>query len=240
MRSCIDLSLLARSVDSRWKGKYTNPIGLANLVATYEFLALGKGKITRSDWEARLSFNQQECEYDKKYKAVVCGNGFLVDAANDGHSGYTIYCRLIEMASTMVDPPAASCYSFNVRGGLLFDLLGGMWIPKNPNYDPGPPPPPRPPKEKGDSEGQQVSKQHRQNARGWRRYQVDDWKPLDRFDGVDSGPSSGQTSGVRKSKGRGGGYMGHGPFRQPQHGRGRGIGMVNKCVRRILCALKIL
>lgn len=63
MKNCIDLSLLARSVDSRWKGKYTNPIGLANLVATYEFLALGKGKISRSNWEAQLSFNQQECEW---------------------------------------------------------------------------------------------------------------------------------------------------------------------------------
>jgi hypothetical protein len=63
MKGCVDLSLLARSVDPRWKGKYTNPIGLANLVATYEFLALGKGKITRSNWEAPLSFNQQECEY---------------------------------------------------------------------------------------------------------------------------------------------------------------------------------
>ena len=62
MKSCVDLSLLARSADSRWKGKYSNPIGLANLVATYEFLALGKGKITRSNWEAQLSFNQQECE----------------------------------------------------------------------------------------------------------------------------------------------------------------------------------
>lgn len=62
VKSCVDLSLLARSVDSKWKGKYTNPIGLANLVATYEFLALGKGKITRSNWEAQLSFNQQECE----------------------------------------------------------------------------------------------------------------------------------------------------------------------------------
>ena len=62
MKGCVDLSLLARSVDSRWKGRYTNPIGLANLVATYEFLALGKGKITRSNWEAQLSFSQQECE----------------------------------------------------------------------------------------------------------------------------------------------------------------------------------
>lgn len=62
IRGCVDLSLLARSVDSRWKGRYSNPIGLANLVATYEFLALGKGKITRSNWEAQLSSNQQECE----------------------------------------------------------------------------------------------------------------------------------------------------------------------------------
>ena len=63
MKGCVDLSLLARSVDSRWKGKYSNPIGLSNLVATYEFLALGKGKITRSNWEAQLSFGQQECAY---------------------------------------------------------------------------------------------------------------------------------------------------------------------------------
>lgn len=70
MKSCVDLSLLARSVDSRWKGKYTSPIGLANLVATYEFLALGKGKITRSNWEAQLSFGQQECECTYSYPDV--------------------------------------------------------------------------------------------------------------------------------------------------------------------------
>lgn len=62
MTSCVDLSLLARSVDDQWKGKYTNPLGLARLIATYENLLLGKGKTTRSNWESVLDQKQQECE----------------------------------------------------------------------------------------------------------------------------------------------------------------------------------
>lgn len=63
MKSCVDLSLLARSVDNQWKGKYTNPLGLARLIATYDNLALGKGRISRSNWEAELDQKQQECKF---------------------------------------------------------------------------------------------------------------------------------------------------------------------------------
>ena len=62
VRNCVDLGLLARTVDNaRWKGKYSEPIGLARLCETYNDLTLTKGKITRSNWEAVLSPQQQEC-----------------------------------------------------------------------------------------------------------------------------------------------------------------------------------
>ncbi|KAH7923987.1 ribonuclease H-like protein, partial [Leucogyrophana mollusca] len=87
-RNCVDLSLLARSVDNgRWKGKYTNPLGLSRLLETYENRSLAKGKVTRSNWELNLSPIQQEY------------------AANDAHAGYVIYTRLIAMAQAMVNIP---------------------------------------------------------------------------------------------------------------------------------------
>ncbi|KAJ7139782.1 ribonuclease H-like domain-containing protein [Mycena epipterygia] len=61
LRNCVDLSLLARSVDARWKGRYSEPIGLARLIAAYEDRLLSKGKITRSNWENYLDSEQQEC-----------------------------------------------------------------------------------------------------------------------------------------------------------------------------------
>lgn len=62
--NCVELALLTRSVDNaRWKGKYTNPIGLSHLLETYENFSLAKGKVQRSNWEARLSPLQQDCEY---------------------------------------------------------------------------------------------------------------------------------------------------------------------------------
>lgn len=63
-RNCVELSLLARSVDNdTWKGKYTNPIGLARLVKHYLKKRLQKGKITVSNWEAHpLDAMQIECE----------------------------------------------------------------------------------------------------------------------------------------------------------------------------------
>lgn len=63
MTNCIDLSLLARTVDNaRWQGKYNSSLGLARLVETYDYRLLGKGKVTRSNWEANLSPLQIECQ----------------------------------------------------------------------------------------------------------------------------------------------------------------------------------
>ena len=258
MRGCVDLSLLARSVDSRWKGRYSNPIGLANLVATYEFLALGKGKITRSNWEAQLSFNQQECECHLGALLCMITNSRL-DAANDGHSGYTIYSRLVKMAGAMVDPPGESCYSFEMNRGTLCDPSGRTWHPTNPAYDPGPPPPPRPPKEKkkktgGGAEKAPVTGQQPkqpQQLRGQNQQHVEGLN--NRLGEIVPGFGPGQPSGRQRPSwdrteagGRHGrGYKGPGPFRQ-QYGRGRGrgggskIGTFDKCVHGALRTLKRL
>jgi hypothetical protein len=62
--NCVDLSLLARTVDNaRWQGKYNHPLGLARLIEIYEYRILVKGKITRSNWEAVLNEKQQECQH---------------------------------------------------------------------------------------------------------------------------------------------------------------------------------
>ncbi|KAI5991562.1 ribonuclease H-like domain-containing protein [Pisolithus albus] len=63
VRNCVDLSLMARSVDNaRWKGRYTNPIGLARLLETYHGTTLSKGKVQRSNWELPLSPAQRNCK----------------------------------------------------------------------------------------------------------------------------------------------------------------------------------
>ncbi|KAG2350663.1 ribonuclease H-like protein [Suillus weaverae] len=129
-RNCVELALLARSVDNaRWKGKYTNPLGLSRLLETYVGFSLAKGKVQRSNWELRLSSVQQDY------------------AANDAHAGYAIYTRLIALArdAPNIDP---YYYSLSVVNGFVLDHLGiSQWIPHNPYYDPGPPPPPKEPKE---------------------------------------------------------------------------------------------
>ncbi|EKM60759.1 uncharacterized protein PHACADRAFT_48952, partial [Phanerochaete carnosa HHB-10118-sp] len=134
-RNCVDLALLARTVDNaRWKGKYSQPIGLARLCETYEELSLTKGKITRSNWEAVLS--EAQVQY----------------AANDCHSGLTIFKRLFPMTLTMNPLPLPSFYSFDLYKGLTYvpsiDDPHTLWRPYNPFYDAGPPPEPKPPKEK--------------------------------------------------------------------------------------------
>ncbi|KAG2044287.1 ribonuclease H-like domain-containing protein [Suillus americanus] len=129
-RNCVELALLARSVDNaRWKGKYTNPLGLSRLLETYVGFSLAKGKVQRSNWELRLSSVQQDY------------------AANDARAGYAIYTRLIALARDIpnTDP---YYYSLSVVNGFVLDHLGNSrWIPHNPYYDPGPPPPPKEPKE---------------------------------------------------------------------------------------------
>jgi hypothetical protein len=47
--------------NEQWKGKYSNPLGLARLVDAYENRQLPKGKIVRSNWESVLNSAQQEC-----------------------------------------------------------------------------------------------------------------------------------------------------------------------------------
>lgn len=62
VRHCLDLSLLARCVDNaRWKGKYTQPIGLSHLLEVYKKFSLPKGKIRQSNWENELNDRQQDC-----------------------------------------------------------------------------------------------------------------------------------------------------------------------------------
>lgn len=191
------------------------------------------------------------------------------DAANDGHSGYAIYSRLINMAGEMVNPPRETYYSFDVSKGSLRDRFGLAWYPINPDYDPGPPPPPRPPKEKkeqkeqkketqteGDGEKQLVSSDPKQpqQPRGFHRQQAGglNHKPY-RLGEVVPGSSSGQTNRrqrpagdkVEVNRGRGRGYAGAGPVRWT-HGRGRGrgdgnrIGTFDKCVRGVVRTLKSL
>jgi hypothetical protein len=64
MYNCVDLSLLARTVDNnQWKGKYNSSLGLARLVEFYEYRLLPKGRITRSNWEAKLTPSQVECQH---------------------------------------------------------------------------------------------------------------------------------------------------------------------------------
>ncbi|KAL4068284.1 ribonuclease H-like domain-containing protein [Scleroderma yunnanense] len=139
VRNCVDLSLLARSIDNaRWKGRYTNPIGLARLLETYDMTTLAKGKTQRSNWESTLSPSQQTY------------------AANDAHAAYTIYSHLLEMARVAQPVLHPIYFSFSYVGGTLLDHLGRLpWVPKNPNYDPGPPPPPKAPKQKAPTQDQQ-------------------------------------------------------------------------------------
>ncbi|KAF7306628.1 3'-5' exonuclease domain-containing protein [Mycena indigotica] len=132
VRGCVDLALLARSVDNeRWKGKYSDPLGLARLIATYEDLLLFKGKVTRSNWERRL--DAEQLEY----------------ASNDSHAGYTLFMRLSQLLLSLSKIPEPRCYSFDCqRGSLVVPSTGTPWTPFNPDYDPGPPPPPKEPKTK--------------------------------------------------------------------------------------------
>lgn len=188
-----------------------------------------------------------------------------LDAANDGHSGYTIYSRLIKMAGAMDNPPGEICYSFGINRGSLCDLFGRTWHPINLDYDPGPPPPPKVPKEKkeqkkdgteGDAEKPLVSgapsrPKQTQQPRGYSNMGLSYELPHRLGEAV-PGSSSGRVNGWQRlagdktgTSGRGRGYTGPGPARQP-HGRGRGrgggsrIGTFDKCVHRVLRTLRRL
>ncbi|KAF8624811.1 hypothetical protein AX15_005698 [Amanita polypyramis BW_CC] len=131
MRGCVDLALLARTVDNvQWKGPYRQGIALARLVQAYRSLAMAKGKVQRSNWELYLSAAQQTY------------------AANDAHAGYVLYASLEEMMGKMTIAPKTEFYAFDCIEGRLCKASGEDWFPENPHYDPGPLPPPNPPREK--------------------------------------------------------------------------------------------
>ncbi|KAF8649841.1 hypothetical protein AX16_005604 [Volvariella volvacea WC 439] len=126
MCNCVDLSLLARSVDNaRWKGRYVDPIGLSRLLEHYKGYGLAKGRITRSNWEAYLKPHQQEY------------------AANDAYAGLQLYQHLLGLGSKMSKQPLPSCYTFNATHGKLCLPTGLPWHPQNPDYEPGPLPVPK-------------------------------------------------------------------------------------------------
>ena len=168
VRNCVNLSLMARSVDNaRWKGRYTNPIGLSRLLETYDMTTLAKGKVQRSNWENFLTKSQQVCKCPilvyprldvvKPFSNLPCNYIILIwlsDAANDAHAAYTIYDRLLQLAQVSQPVLHPIYYSFDCIGGALLDPHGHSWVPHNPNYDPGPPPPPKEPKEKPSAQNQ--------------------------------------------------------------------------------------
>ncbi|KAI0271572.1 ribonuclease H-like domain-containing protein [Gloeopeniophorella convolvens] len=122
VRNCVDLGLLARSVDPQWKGPYVRPLGLSRLAETYLDRRVAKGRVQRSNWEAALSEQQQTY------------------AANDCHACLTLYRALAPRALGVTPVPEPECYTFHAVNGVLRDGEGRPWFAFNPHYDPGPPP----------------------------------------------------------------------------------------------------
>jgi hypothetical protein len=146
VRNCVDWALLARSVDSQWKGPYKGGIGLSRLAETYLERKLPKGGIQRSNWEIELSTLQQECEWHHPFlpreKSLVptsdvrFGVHFL-DAANDSHASLTIHRVLEQRAQEIIPVPEPEWFTFDSVQGILRDNEGRPWFPYNPRYDPG-------------------------------------------------------------------------------------------------------
>lgn len=233
VRNCVDLALLARTVDNaRWKGKYVQPIGLQRLCETYEELTLTKGRITRSNWEAYLSEAQQECEERITVNfPITLILHISIDAANDSHSGLTLYKRLHPLTKTVDPIPLPAFYSFDLFEGIAYEPTVDtaphmIWHPHNPFYDPGPPPPPKPPGEK----------KERRDRKGRQRQEGVDGTPS--ADGGASGQAvrlprnadaqsaEGSAAGQRPyaARGRGRGGQAHRGFQRgshPQHASGQ-------------------
>ena len=147
VRNCVDLALLARSVDPRWKGPYKDGIGLSRLAETYLERKLPKGGIQRSNWDMELSTLQQECEWHPflpREKSLVVPTSdvrllcpLFLDAANDSHASLTIH-RVLEQRAQEIDPvPEPEWFTFDSVQGILRDNEGRPWFPYNPRYDPG-------------------------------------------------------------------------------------------------------
>lgn len=126
VRNCVDLSLLARTVDNaRWKGKYSQPIALARLCEAYEELTLQKGKITRSNWERELTEAQQLCKcaplanskYHRLTPAIMCR-----------------CCQRLSLWTYPVEDPVPfdkGDGSHTLARLLLLRLLSGICVPAN-------------------------------------------------------------------------------------------------------------
>ena len=139
VRNCVDLALMARSVDSHWKGPYKGGIGLSRLAETYLGRKLGKGRVRTSNWEAALSTQQQDCKVMFVCFHVLWLNKLYPDAANDCHSSVAIYRTLIQRA-LILERVEEEWFTFDAIKGVLRDVEGRPWFPFNPYYDPGPPP----------------------------------------------------------------------------------------------------
>jgi len=118
VRNCVDLSLLARSVDKRWTGPYKGGIGLSHLAEIYLKRKVRKGHIQTSNWELELSTRQQEY------------------AANDSHASLAIYRALAQRALNVTPaPPEREYFTFNAIRGILRDDEGRPWFAFNPQYE---------------------------------------------------------------------------------------------------------
>lgn len=145
---CVDLSLFARSCDPRWKGPYSNDIGLSRLTSTYLNLRLSKGPVRISNWESELTALQVDCECTSSFSPASATGPLIhspfidrIDAANDCISALVVYYKLMTRVITLDPAPDAECFMFDVIGGVLRvmgDPVGRLWFPYNPQYDPGP------------------------------------------------------------------------------------------------------
>ncbi|KAF9073812.1 ribonuclease H-like domain-containing protein [Rhodocollybia butyracea] len=92
----------------RFRGSYSNSIGLARLAEIYCGLTLTKGKITCSNWEAELTPEQ------------------ITYAALDACAGYIVYAHLVELFN-LLEPtkrPKRKFYAFDRIQGNLYHCCG--------------------------------------------------------------------------------------------------------------------
>ncbi|KAL1720689.1 hypothetical protein EV715DRAFT_196627 [Schizophyllum commune] len=124
----VDLSLLARSVDSnRWKkGSYEDLLTLRELIAAYDEHAFPKnsdGFPKNLDW--RLPLTPE----------------LTLFAANSAHGRWHVYTKLAALLGKMAKKPLPAYYTYDVSSGALCHHgTSTPWVPSNPDYKRGAPP----------------------------------------------------------------------------------------------------
>ncbi|KAL1709103.1 hypothetical protein EV121DRAFT_195731 [Schizophyllum commune] len=124
----VDLSLLARSVDSnRWKkGSYEDLLTLRELIAAYDEHAFPKnsdGFPKDLDW--RLPLTPE----------------LMLYAANSAHGRWHVYTKLAALLGKMAKQPLPAYYTYDVSSGALCHPgTSTPWVPHNPDYKRGAPP----------------------------------------------------------------------------------------------------